>query len=76
MFFVGLAGEHFQRLANELIELGKINQMVEKAEKAPEPAGASQTTDEVKDTPELAETEKKDAGQPANTAKRQAKRRA
>ena len=60
----------------ELIELGKINQMVEKAEKAPEPAGASQTTDEVKDTPELAETEKKDAGQPANTAKRQAKRRA
>ena len=75
----------------EMIELGEINQMVEKAEevpepvesremtdkaeKAPEPTETNQITDEVKDTPEPAESKKTEAGQLANTAKRQAKRR-
>jgi len=42
--------------STELIELGEINQMMEKAEEAPEPAETVQMTDEAKEAPEPAET--------------------
>jgi len=77
--------------STELIELGEINQMMEKAEKAPEPAETVQMADKAEETPEVAETDqmrdkaeealepaeskKIDAGQPAATANRRTKRR-
>jgi len=70
--------------STELIELGEINQMMEKAEEAPEPAEinqmadkaekapeaaeTNQMTDEAEEAPEPVESKKTDAGQPAATA--------
>jgi len=75
----------------ELIEMGEISQMMEKAEEAPEPAGINQMADKAEEAPEAVKTEqitdkseeapgpveskKTDAKRPAATAERQAKRR-
>ena len=75
----------------ELIELGEINQMMEKAEEvlqpvetsqkmdkaeeAPEAAETNQTASKVKETPELPESKKIDAREPTATANKQARRR-
>jgi len=75
----------------ELIELGEVKQMMEKAEEAPEPAETNQMTDKAEEAPEAAKTEqmmdkseeapepveskKTDAGQPTATANRRTKRR-
>ena len=75
----------------EVIELGEIEQMMEKAEEASEPAEAKEMTDkaeealeaaktdqmadEAEEAPEAAESKKIDAGQPEATARRQTKRR-
>ena len=59
----------------ELIELSEINQMMDEAKEAPEPAEINQVTDEAKDAPEPAKSKKVEAGQPANAAKRRTKRR-
>jgi len=62
--------------AKEASKPGETDQVADETEKSPETAETNQITDEVKDTPEPAQSKKTDAGQPANTAKRQAKRRA
>ena len=59
----------------ELIELSEINQVMDEAKEAPEPAEIDQITDEAEDTPAPAASKKIDAGQPTNTAKRRIKRR-
>jgi len=57
----------------ELIELGEVKQMMEKAEEAPEPAETVQIADKAEEAPELVESKKIDAKQPtakANTRTR------
>jgi len=44
----------------ELVELGEISQMVEKAEEAPEPAESIEMTDEAEEAPELTKSKKED----------------
>jgi len=77
--------------SSELIELGEINQMMEKAEEAPEPAESKEMTDKAKEAPEaaktdqmadkaeeapeLAESKKIAAGKATNTVNRRTKRR-
>jgi len=76
--------------STELIELGEINQTMEKAETAPELAETNQVTgkaeevpetaetvqmtDEAKEAPKPAESKAIDTGQPTTTTKRQTKR--
>jgi len=60
--------------STELIELGEINQMMEKAEEAPEPAESVQVTNKAEEAPEAAETdqiadEAKEAPEPAESKK-------
>jgi purine-binding chemotaxis protein CheW len=61
--------------STELIELGEINQMMEKAEEAPEPAESNEMTDKAEEVLEPVESKKVETRQPTATAKRQAKRR-
>jgi len=61
--------------STELIELGEINQMMEKAEEAPEPVETDQITDKAKEAPEPTKSKNVDTKQPTNKAKRQARRR-
>ena len=59
----------------ELIELGEINQMVNKAEQAPETDEAKQMAVQAKETPGPTKSKKVDTKQPAYKAKRQTGRR-
>ena len=59
----------------ELIELGEINQMMEKAEEAPEPVETDQMTDKAKEAPEPTKSKKVDTKQPTNMANRRTKGR-
>jgi len=77
--------------SSELIELGEINQMMENAEEAPEPAESKEMTDKAEEAPEPVETNQMenkaqeapesaeskniDVEQPTNTANRRTKRR-
>ena len=59
----------------ELIELGEINQMMEKAEEAPEPVEINRKEDEAEEAPGPIESKKTNAGQPIATAKRRTRGR-
>ena len=61
--------------STELIELGEINQMMEKAEETPEPAESKEMTDKAEEAPGPVKSKKTDAGQPTATANRRTERR-
>ena len=54
----------------ELIEMDEINQIIEKAEEAPEAAKTEQATNKAAEASDLVESKKIDAGQPAAKANR------
>lgn len=61
--------------STELIEMGEITQMMEKAEEAPEPAETDQMTDKAEEAPEAAESKKTDARQPTAKSNRRTRGR-
>jgi len=61
--------------STELVELGEINQMMEKAEEALEPAESKEMTDKAEEAPGPVKSKKTDAGQPTATANRRTERR-
>jgi len=61
--------------STELIEMGEITQMMEKAEEALEPVETNQMTDKAEEAPQSVESKKTDAKQPAATANNRTKGR-
>jgi len=60
---------------DKVVELGEINQMMEKAEEALEPAESKEMTDKAEEAPGPVKSKKTDAGQPTATANRRTERR-
>jgi len=61
--------------AEEALEPAKSKEMTDKAEEAPEPTETNQMTDKVEEAPELAESKKIAAGKATNTANRRTRGR-